>query len=343
MPVDYNLIVIGSSTAGILAAKTAVQQRARVALVTQDEPWDALPSCLAYLKSLTLPVDWTQVARYFELICAQQQAQDSTDRLASLSIDVIAGTGSFRRRSGRRTFHVNDRVLTAHRYQVATSLHQPNPDQDDDWTIASFPTQLAKLADVQHLLILGSSRNAVAIAQALVRLSIAVTLVTETKSILPDPIAPILANNIKAQLEADGVKIYTQTPIVKADAVLLGAEAIDIAPSTTITLTSPTLITLGEQRLLRSMDPSGQCQISLKRNGTIVGAQIWHESAEVWAGILGLAVQQKMTIAQLARLSESSTSANLTNLARDYEQQHRSAIRDYALEEFFSWRRYWGR
>jgi pyruvate/2-oxoglutarate dehydrogenase complex dihydrolipoamide dehydrogenase (E3) component len=342
MPVDYNLVVIGSSTAGILAAKTAVQQRARVALVTQDEPWDALPSCLAYLKSLTLPVDWTQVARYFELICAQQQAQDSTDRLASLGIDVIAGTGSFRGRSGRRTFHVADRILTAHRYQVATSLEQADPDQDD-WTIASFPAQLAKLADVEHLLILGSSRSAVAIAQALVRLGIAVTLVTETKSILPDTIAPILANNIKAQLEADGVKIYTQTPIVKADAVLLGAEIPALKPSTIITPTSPTLITLGEQRLLRSMDPSGQCQISLKRNGTIVGAQIWHESAEVWAGILGLAVQQKMTIAQLARLSESSTSANLTNLARDYEQQHRSAIRDYALEEFFSWRRYWGR
>jgi pyruvate/2-oxoglutarate dehydrogenase complex dihydrolipoamide dehydrogenase (E3) component len=342
MPVDYNLIVIGSSTAGILAAKTAVQQRARVALVTQDELWDALPSCLAYLKSLTPPVDWTQVARYFELICAQQQAQDSPDRLASLGIDVIVGTGSFRRRSGRRTFHVADRVLTAHRYQVATSLPKTNSDQDD-WTIASFPTQLAKLADVQHLLILGSSRNAVAIAQALVRLGIAVTLVTETGSILPDTIAPILVNNIKAQLEADGVKIYTQTPIVKTDAVLVGAESIETTPSTTITPTSPSLITLGEQRRLRSMDPSGQCQISLKRNGTIVGAQIWHESAEVWAGILGLAIQQKMTIAQLAQLTESSTSIGLIELARDYEQQHRSAIRDYALEEFFSWRRYWGR
>jgi pyruvate/2-oxoglutarate dehydrogenase complex dihydrolipoamide dehydrogenase (E3) component len=339
MPVDYNLVVIGSSTAGILAAKTAVQQRARVALVTQDEPWDALPRCLAYLKSLTPPVDWTHVARYFELICAQQQAQDSTDRLASLGIDVILGTGSFRRRSGRRTFHVADRVLTAHRYQVATSLPKTNSDQDD-WTIANFPTQLAKLADVQHLLILGSGRSAVAIAQALVRLGIAVTLVTDSRSILPDTIAPILANNIKAQLEADGVKIYTQNPIVKADAVLLGDEALDITPATTITLTSPTLITLGEQQSLRSLDPSGQCQISLKRNGTIVGAQIWHESAEVWAGILGLAIQQKMTMSQLA---QSSMSTNLTDLARDYEQQHRSAIRDYALEEFFSWRRYWGR
>jgi pyruvate/2-oxoglutarate dehydrogenase complex dihydrolipoamide dehydrogenase (E3) component len=343
MPVDYNLIVIGSSTAGILAAKTAVQQRARVALVTQDEPWDALPSCLAYLKSLTPPVDWTQVARYFKLICAQQQAQDSPDRLASLGIDVILGTGSFRRRSGRRTFHVADRVLTAHRYQVATSLPKTNPDQDDEWTIANFPTQLAKLANVQHLLVLGSSRSAVALSQALVRLGIAVTLVTETGSILPDTIAPVLVNNIKAQLEADGVKIHTCAPIVKADAVLLGDEARDSSSASIITPTSPTLITLGEQRLTRSMDPSGQCQISLKRNGTIVGAQIWHESAEVWAGILGLAIQQKMTIAQLAQLTESSTSAGLTDLARDYEQQHRSAIRDYALEEFFSWRRYWGR
>jgi pyruvate/2-oxoglutarate dehydrogenase complex dihydrolipoamide dehydrogenase (E3) component len=340
MPVDYNLVVIGSSTAGILAAKTAVQQRARVALVTQDEPWNALPSCLAYLKSLTPPVDWSHVARYFELICAQQQAQDSTDRLASLGIDVIVGTGSFRRRSGRLAFYVADRILTAHRYQRATSLDQPNAAEDDDWTIANFPSQLAKLADVQHLLILGSSRSAVGIAQALVRLGIAVTLVTETGSILPDSIAPILANSIKAQLEADGVKIYTQTPIVKADAVLLGDEARDSSSTSIITPTSPTLITLGEQRLTRSLDPGGQCQISLKRNGTIVGAQIWHESAEVWAGILALAIQQKMTIAQLSKLS---TPADLTDRARDYEQQHRSAIRDYALEEFFSWRRYWGR
>jgi pyruvate/2-oxoglutarate dehydrogenase complex dihydrolipoamide dehydrogenase (E3) component len=248
MAVDYNLVVIGSSIAGIEAAKTAVSQYARVALIAQDEPWDTMPIALTFLRELAncssslqacglvyrSPqsahpiVDWPKAAQYLQLLTAQQQAQYSFDRLASLGIDVIAGSGAFQRKP-RFGFEVDDRLLTSNAYLLACS----NRIRVDSsivvpfdisnvmlWELESLPQQLAKLQQVKAVTILGDSPQAVAIAQFLAKLGMTVTLSGFAQDQQFDE---TLMRLLQAQLEIDGVKFSDQIQEVSADLILIAA------------------------------------------------------------------------------------------------------------------------
>jgi pyruvate/2-oxoglutarate dehydrogenase complex dihydrolipoamide dehydrogenase (E3) component len=208
MTVDYDLVVIGASSAGIAAAKTAARYQARVALVQQGETANALPACLKLLQqaSATRQVpDWPQLAQRLEWLTLQQAAIDSFDSLAALGIDLIADSGAFYRRP-RLGFAVGHRSLTARAYLVAMDLGKAD---EADWSLATLPQKLGALADVTQLSILGVSPESVAIAQALARLGITVTLVDGgRKSGWDDAIG----DRLKAQLEADGVRWVTTSP-----------------------------------------------------------------------------------------------------------------------------------
>ncbi len=208
MTVEYDLVVIGASSAGIAAAKIAVRYQARVALVQQGEVYNAFPACLKLLQQVSaarqIP-DWPQLAQRLELLTLQQAAIDSFDSLAALGIDVIADSGAFYRKP-RLGFGVGDRRLTARAYLVTMNLAKADP---ADWSLATLPQKLGELADMKQLHIHGASPESVAIAQALARLGIAVTLVDfGVLSGLDDA----MVDRLKAQLEADGVRWVTTLP-----------------------------------------------------------------------------------------------------------------------------------
>ncbi len=220
MTVEYDLVVIGSSSAGIAAAKTAARYQARVALIQQGETYNALPACLRLLQQASadgLPPDFVQLAQRLELLTLQQQAIDSFDGLAALGIDVIADAGAFYRKP-RLGFGVGDRTLTARAYLVAMALGDVDR---ADWSLENLPQRLAQLADVPQLQIEGGSPESVAIAQALARLGMTVTLV-ELGAWLPSLDGGI-GDRLKAQLEADGVRLVTnQSTTVAAGVQLSG-------------------------------------------------------------------------------------------------------------------------
>jgi pyruvate/2-oxoglutarate dehydrogenase complex dihydrolipoamide dehydrogenase (E3) component len=228
MAVDYNLVVIGGSDAGIEAAKLAASAYARVALVRQGEGWDGLASCLLFLRSLAdrIPtlqdlfqadgrVDWCKASQYWQLLAQQQQVQYCDDRLMALGIDVISTTGSFVRKP-RVGFWVDDRLLTANSYLLA--LSDANP-------LAMFPQSLEKLQDVQKVGIVGDSSEAVAIAQALVKLGFSVYL-----TIPPVFLAGFdstLVRLFKVQLEVDGVQFVPELHESEYDLVLPSTKSTD--------------------------------------------------------------------------------------------------------------------
>lgn len=237
MTVEYDLVVIGASAAGIAAAKTAARYHARVALIQQGETDNPLPACLSLLQQRAQTYraetdaapDFHQIAQLLQLLTLQQQAIDSFDRLASLGIDVIPNSGAFYRKP-RLGFAVADRGLSARAYLVAMSLTEPT---QRAWSIAEFPDRLAQLPQINHLLILGASPESVALAQALVRLGKHVTLVEPGITLLADQptIDPTLAYYLQTQLEADGVRILTQchaTPLAQTS----GQAALAIAGQT---------------------------------------------------------------------------------------------------------------
>jgi pyruvate/2-oxoglutarate dehydrogenase complex dihydrolipoamide dehydrogenase (E3) component len=209
MTVDYDLVVIGASSAGIAAAKTAARYDARVALIQQDETYNPLSACLKLLQQASVDTqlpDFPQLAQRLELLTLQQQAIDSFDGLASLGIDVIADSGAFYRKP-RLGFGVGDRTLSARAYLVAMSL---GADDQADWTLENLPQKLAQLGDVKQLHIHGGSLESVAIAQALARSGIAVTLVGAGFD--PDVIDGAIVDRLRTQLEADGVRLLKSEP-----------------------------------------------------------------------------------------------------------------------------------
>ncbi len=218
MTVEYDLVVIGASSAGIAAAKTAACYQARVALIQQGETYNALPACLRLLQQASAdgpPPDFVQLAQRLELLTLQQQAIDSFDRLAALGIDVIADAGAFYRKP-RLGFGVGDRHLTSRAYLIAMSLGAVD---QADWSWENFPQKLTQLGDLKQLQIQGASPESVAIAQALARCGMAVTLV-ELGAWLPS-LDDAIGDRLQTQLEADGVRLVTNQSTAVAAGVQL--------------------------------------------------------------------------------------------------------------------------
>jgi pyruvate/2-oxoglutarate dehydrogenase complex dihydrolipoamide dehydrogenase (E3) component len=224
MTVEYDLVVIGASAAGIAAAKTAARYHARVALIQQGEVYNALPACLSLLQQATRspgPVAWPAMAQRMQLLALQQAAIDSFDSLAALGIDVIADAGAFYRKP-RLGFAVGDRTLTARAYLITLSLGTVDR---ADWSLENLPDRLAQLADVKQLLLLGASPESVAITQALARSGIDVTLAAPGGLFHESAIDGAIIDALQSAIEADGVRLLTDAPTTtEADVQLLGID-----------------------------------------------------------------------------------------------------------------------
>ncbi|MGQ4648854.1 FAD-dependent oxidoreductase [Lyngbya aestuarii] len=165
MTVEYDLIVIGGSSAATYAAVTAAQMNARVALV---EPQCAQTNCWGdntiYTQALTqvvgfarqrlelsplgidsqttestqpvptefpwqIPTSWqlTEAMQWAKALVSTKKELNDSAVLASLGIDVISGIGEFCRRP-HLGFVVNNRRLTARFYLIATGSRPNIPD-----------------------------------------------------------------------------------------------------------------------------------------------------------------------------------------------------------------------
>ncbi|NER24118.1 MAG: NAD(P)/FAD-dependent oxidoreductase [Symploca sp. SIO1C2] len=158
MAVDYDLIVIGGSTAGTYAAMAAAHLNARVALV---EPEDIQSNWLGYgtVYNLALTqighliqqvykasqlgiqspsyglteqekvpsINLTEVREWIQTVVNNCSERYSPAILASLGVDVITGKGEFCRRP-YLGFVVNNRRLRARGYLIATGSRPTLPD-----------------------------------------------------------------------------------------------------------------------------------------------------------------------------------------------------------------------
>jgi pyruvate/2-oxoglutarate dehydrogenase complex dihydrolipoamide dehydrogenase (E3) component len=168
MTVEYDLIVIGGSTAGIYAAIAAAHLNARVALVeneqlqtnwlgygalytqaliqvgrvreqVRDAPQFGIHS--SYTDSIEqrqVPsVQFTEAMQWVQAVVSTCSEQNAPTVLASLGIDVISGTGEFCRRP-HLGFVVNNRRWRARAYLIATGSRPIIPDIDGLQTVGYF-------------------------------------------------------------------------------------------------------------------------------------------------------------------------------------------------------------
>ncbi len=207
MAVDYDLVIIGSSWAGIYAAQKAVGLQARIALVTQCDdlflPNDTLinhsiseigrlnyqlannPFATASERlsdiSLSQASDWAKGINY-----VMQTGNNALSSLAALGVDVIAGKGEFCRLP-QLAFQVAKRKLRSRNFLLATGanfapqfLNNNNNAANDYLTLRQLGDR--NLVDLgQNIIVVGSDPLALELAQTLTRFNKKVTLVVKLK------------------------------------------------------------------------------------------------------------------------------------------------------------------
>ncbi|MGA7937611.1 MAG: NAD(P)/FAD-dependent oxidoreductase [Kovacikia sp.] len=247
MSVDYDLVVIGYSPAGVYAAIKAARLKARVALVDQQILAENLPESvgdrvlaevrgmlekirraerLGILNASPQTTDFPQmiesVIRWATATTSTIETLQSPAVLSALGVEVIAGCGEFHRKPGLG-FVVDGRSLRSRAYLIAALPFRPVlPDVYDSRELRGIGSisannvlpQVSALPPEGSLVIMGADPKGVEIAQTFVRLGFQVTLIVRDCRILPRE-DPETAHLIQAQLEAEGVEVLTHTTVTQ--------------------------------------------------------------------------------------------------------------------------------
>lgn len=228
---DYDLVILGGSLTGRYAALLGSQMQGRIALV---EPEKTAYSGL-FSKVLSLPkleqisvwggsnIKGKPIKPGVDLVRNNCEEIYSHQRLGAGGVDVIVGEGEFIK-SPRLEFKVNNRILRSRNYLLApASIPKIPPIQGllstgflTPETLDIFLEKLPNLSETipQRLAIIGGDPKGIELAQYFARLGLEVILITSATQILP-PVDPEAAQLIQGQLEAEGVKILTQTSIIQ--------------------------------------------------------------------------------------------------------------------------------
>ncbi|MGB5975349.1 MAG: NAD(P)/FAD-dependent oxidoreductase, partial [Nodosilinea sp.] len=240
MAVDYDLVIIGGGSAGLVAASAGTQLKAKVALVEKEHRlggdclhYGCVPSkslihasrvahevsrgpkfgVHAQLKGIDLQGALGHVHRVIDTI----QVHDSTERFESLGVEVIYGQGKF---TDDRTFTVNGRDLKARSYIIATGS-SPSQVPIDGLEAAGYITNLTVFSlqqQPQSLAVIGAGPIGCELGQAFARLGTEVTVIASHDTILPkeEPEAAIV---VQEQMVRDGVTILTGTRAERVEVI----------------------------------------------------------------------------------------------------------------------------
>ena len=223
---DYNLIVIGAGSAGLVAAYVGAAAKAKVALIERGEMGgDCLNTGCVPSKSLLhaaklahdasraaefglsggLTVDFAAVMARVRRAVAEVAPHDSVERYRGLGVEVIAGEA---RVVDPWTVEVGGRRLTGRRLVIATGAEPFLPPIPGLGEIEPLTSEtLWRLTELPpRLLVLGGGAIGCELAQAFRRLGSHVTLVEAAPQLLPREDAEV-SEAMRAALAAEGVEI----------------------------------------------------------------------------------------------------------------------------------------
>ncbi|GAB4295382.1 MAG: mercury(II) reductase [Oscillatoriaceae cyanobacterium] len=222
MTFDYDLVIIGDSPAAVTAAITAAGLKARIALVqSRGEAFRYEDYCFSpdIFDQNASPVQASApnhqiITNYLATTVGEES---SPAVLAAMGIDVIYGSGEFRPKP-QLAFEVGNRLVRSRRY-LLTPHHLPAIPPIEGLTNTTYYTHhsihaLKDQKTPQSLIIIGSDPIGIQWAQILAWIGTRVTVITASPHILPqeDPEASQL---LQAQLEADGIRILTNTTVTQ--------------------------------------------------------------------------------------------------------------------------------
>lgn len=236
----YHLVVIGAGTAGLVTAAAAAGLGARVALVERHQmggdclnvgcvpskgliaggrAWAAVRAARAFgLEASTTRADGREVFARMRELRAGIAPVDGAARFRDLGVDVFLGDGAFASRDAVSvTTTRGTQALRFGRAVIATGARAALPPIPGLAEIGAHTNEtIFDLDDVPaRLLVIGAGPIGCELAQAFARLGSAVTLLTDTPTILPREM-PEAATVVAASLAHDGIRIISGARITDA-------------------------------------------------------------------------------------------------------------------------------
>ncbi len=236
---DFNLIVIGAGSAGLVSAYIAAMGRAKVALIERDKMGgDCLNTGCVPSKALLrtarlaaearhaeqfgiakveIEIDFAQVMKRVHDVIGKVAPHDSVERYTELGVDVIKGEAKL---VSPWEVAIGERRISARSIVIATGAGPLVPKiegvanvdyltSDNLWKLTVLP---------KRLVVLGGGPIGCEMTQAFARLGSAVTQVEMAPRLLPREDADAAAEVQKA-FDDDGVKVMTQCKALRVEAV----------------------------------------------------------------------------------------------------------------------------
>lgn len=237
MAVEYDIVVIGGGSGGLVVASAAAQLKAKVALVERDRLGG---DCLWYgcvpSKSLihaarvayevknsqrfgvhTNPptIDFGQATRYVQKVISAIQPHDSPERFEGLGVEVISGVGKF---VDRHTLDVNGRKFKARAFVIATGSRPKIPPISGLKEVQFLTNEIVfSLTErPQSLAIIGAGPIGCELGQSFQRLGTEVTLINSRPHLLPKE-DPEVADVVEKQFINEGMKIINNARAEKVE------------------------------------------------------------------------------------------------------------------------------
>lgn len=233
----YNLVVIGSGPAGLVAALGAAGLGARVAIIEKNLlGGDCLNHGCVPSKAViraahaahaargdarfgvttgNVDVDFAKAMTWMRSVRAHISHHDSAERLTRDGVDVFLGPATF---TGPDTVEVNGTTLRFARACIATGAHAfvpPIPGVEEAEVLTN-ETVFSLTERPERLVVVGSGPIGCELAQTFQRLGCQVTIIDQASTILPreDPAA---AEVVKQHLVAEGVQLVLGAKIERIE------------------------------------------------------------------------------------------------------------------------------
>jgi dihydrolipoamide dehydrogenase len=242
---DYNIVVLGAGSAGLVSSYIAAAVKSKVALIERDKmggdclntgcvPSKALirsAKILTYgrradefgLRRTDIDFDFSEVMARVQQVVTKIEPHDSVERYTDLGVDCIQGEA---RITSAYTVQVGERILTTRNIIVATGAAPfvppiPGLDQidyltsDNLWRLRELP---------QRLVVLGGGPIGCEMTQAFARFGAQVTQVEMAPHLMGREDTDV-ADFVRQRFVAEGVQVLTnhaaKEVVVKGDDKLL--------------------------------------------------------------------------------------------------------------------------